>query len=205
MSRVRCLGPVLLLASLLGGCAVGAREATAPTLLPAGRVLVVGRILTEENRAVVEAAEDLVVRRLRSAGDVQGASRFLQAAAAGGAWGPAFRLVEGLRHGLSPVAEAVAPALEELGLRGVVVVDVPTYEQVWGRYAKFTRVAVEAEAFQLSPPGSAWRVRGFVETEGRRGRAFELTLEEAVRILTDDIAPGAEPPFLAELWRAWRR
>jgi hypothetical protein len=175
--------------------------------MPAGRVLVVARFPADDNRPIAEAAEDLLLRALRGAGDAVGGEQWLRHAVAVGAWWPAARLVDSLRRGASPVVEDNAVALEHLGVNGVIVVDVPTYEQVWGRHAKFTRVSVEAEAFQLAPRTSLWRVRGAVEVEEHRGRAFQYGLEQAVRVIADGIR---QPPRtmlgdIQDIWRDWKR
>lgn len=203
MSRVA----TLVVAVLLAGCATlpsRGRVASAPTPLPAGRVLVVARFPPDDNRPIAESAEALLLRSLRGAGETVGTDQWLRHAAAAGAWLPASRAIEALRLGGSPVAEETAPALEQLGVNGVIVVDVTTFEQVWGRRAKFTRVAVEAEAFQLADRRSAWRVRGAVEVEERRGRAFQYALEEAVRVIVDGMRAQPTRTVLQEVQDIWR-
>jgi hypothetical protein len=172
--------------------------------MPSGRVLVVARFPATENYPIADAAEALVLRTLRSAGDVIGSESWLREATAAGAWLPAARLLDLLRAGGSPVAEEIAVLLEPLAVQGVILVDVPTYEQVWGRYGKFTRVTVEVEAYQVTTRASLWRARGAVEVEDRRGRAFQYALEEAVRTAVGAMHPSPRPA-LVEFWRDLRR
>lgn len=197
----------VLLAVLLAGCAtlpMRGRTATAPTPLPSGRILVVARFPADENRPIAESAETLLLRSLRGVGEAVGSEQWLRHATAAGAWTPAARIVEVLRLGASPVAEDLAISLEQLGVNSVIVIDVPTFEQVWGRRAKFTRVAVEAEAFQLAQRVSTWRVRGAVEVEERRGRAFQYALEEAVRVIADGLGRQPGRTTLQEFQDIWR-
>jgi hypothetical protein len=204
------IAALLLLALASAGCGMvtlKGRVATAATPMPTGRVLVVARFPAEVNRPIVESAEELLLRALRGTGDAVGGEQWLRHAVAAGAWWPAARLLEILRYGGSPVVDDTAIALEQLGVNGVIVVDVPTYEQIWGRKAKFTRVAVEAEAFQLSTRTSLWRVRGAAEVEERRGRAFQYALEQAVQVVVDGVRPSTRTTLgdLHDMYRDWRR
>jgi hypothetical protein len=87
---------------------------------------------------------------------------------------------------------------------GLVVTEVTTYEQVWGKYSKFTRVGVEARAFDVAGGGVVWRLQRGVEVEDLRGRAFEYATESAVSSLLAAIYPGTAVSVV-DLWRVWRR
>ncbi len=187
------------------GCAVGAWPTTEPSVnrLPIGRALVLGRALAEENRPVAEAAADRLARSLRRAGDVMIAPDLLgEVLRADDAW--VQQLIEDLRLGRWPDGDA-CERLERLGLSTLVIVTVTAYEQVWGKYAKFTRVGLEAQAFHLPVHQTVWRVLGFAEIEDKRGRAFQIATEEAVGQLANAIYPAPSDLTLAGLWRYWRR
>jgi hypothetical protein len=187
------------------GCAAGGGAGTEPPInrLPLGRALVLGRVVPEANRAVAEAAADLLARSLRPAGDVMVAADLLGEVPRGD--GAAVRqLIEDLRVGRWPDGEA-CERLERLGLSTLVIVTVTTYEQVWGKYAKFTRVGLEAQAVHLPGPQTAWRFPGFAEIEDKRGRAFQIAMEEAVGQIASAVYPRGSGFTLAGLWRSWRR
>jgi hypothetical protein len=206
-ARAGWLAAIVPAVVLLAGCALlpgGGPRAASSTPLPSGRVLVVARFPASENYPIADAAEALVLRTLRGAGDVVGSEPWLREATAAGAWLPAARVLDLLRAGGSPITEDTAAMLEPLAVQGVILVDVPTFEQIWGRYGKFTRVAVEIEAYQVSTRASLWRVRGAVEVEDRRGRAFQYALEEAVRTAVGHLHPSPRP-VLVEFWRDLRR
>lgn len=202
----RAAPSALLALLILGGCVAvpGSRPGGAFGPLPAGRALVVARVDAEANRPIVEAAEDLTVRALRGVGDVVGAQSVLAAAGAEGLGPVAAGALAQLRQGAWPLGPEVVDALDRLDVWTVIVVEVPVWEQVWGRYSKFTRVGVELHAFHLPARQPLWRTRGQVEVESKRGRAFQFALEEAVREAVAGLRP--EPALsLGGLWRAWRR
>jgi hypothetical protein len=79
-----------------------------------------------------------------------------------------------------------------------------TYEQVWGKDGKVTRVGLEAEAFHLPSRQALWRVRGSVEVEEQRGRSLQYALEEAVVAVADGIRPRPSTST-SDAWRLWRK
>lgn len=195
-------------AALSAGCGLvlPGRAVSEEYRLPAGRVLVVARAPGEGNEAVALDAERLLVRRLRSTGgaDVVGSERLVAEVAATPLVTAGAATVEAIRLGAHPLAPEHAAVLAPLAVAGVLVVTVDTWEQVWGKYGKFTRVGVEAVAYDLPKASALWRVRGAVDLEGKRGRAFQYALEDAVGMVADGIQPRPGPR-VSDLWRAWRR
>jgi hypothetical protein len=203
--RLRRLLPLLLAAALLPGCGPAWRRAEGPAAErgPAGRVLVFARVPSEDNRAVAERAADMLAGALRESRDLV-VPRELQSAAVLAGLGPWPRLAERLERGGWPTAEERGVLRDRFGIRTLVATEVTAYEQVWGKYAKFTRVGVEAQAFDVASAGIQWRLRGDAEVEDMRGRAFQYAMERAVRELTDAIEPQWNFS-LTDAWRYWRR
>jgi hypothetical protein len=200
----RDLAPLVLLATLVPGCGYAWVKSDGPaTRLPAGQLLVAARLGSEENRAVAESAADILAGALRESSDVVTVRELLHAATVDGlGWAP--RVVERLQRGGWPAAEERRVLQERLGIRTLVAVDVVAYEQVWGKYAKFTRAAVEAQALDLASGEVQWKLRGEAEIEDMRGRAFQYVLEQAVRELADAIHPRWKFS-VTDAWRYWRR
>jgi hypothetical protein len=202
---------------LLSGCALPALPSLA-SLNPAragvprpgstragspGRILVLAVPPPVENRGITDRAAELMAQGLRTGGDVWTADDLLREATLVGAHGWASGAVSRLASGVLPTAEDRIDLLR-FSLTGLVVIDVTAYEQVWGKYAKFTRVAVEARGFDVVAGMGLWRLHRAVELEDMRGRAFDHAIESAVGSLVATIAPGA-PIAPMDLWRAWRR
>ena len=130
------LAALALMAAALAGCA----SRPAPiTCLPPGRSLVLARVVTDENRANQEAVADLLVNALRDAGYVIGSRELLaEARAVGlGAWAGA--TLERVQRGAVLSAEEGRVMAERFDVRTLVATDLNEYDQVWGKYAKFTR------------------------------------------------------------------
>lgn len=204
MSRVlrTCAG--LLAAVVLVGCAprvLAPRPGASPGT--PGRLLVIARHPDAENRGTAERAAELLAQGLRPAGEVWTADELLREAAAVGATPWALSLVERLRVGGWPTMDDRAELLR-FAVMGVLATEVTTYDQVWGKYAKFTRVGVEARGFEVASGAVVWRMHRAVEIEDVRGRAFEYAIESAVGALVAAVHPGTA--FSAvDLWRVWRR
>lgn len=213
MKAGRCSGAALLgllvvAAWLAAGCSTAARvrsdRPATVNRLPLGRVLVIARVPVEANRAVAEAVEDLFVRSLRGGGDVRAPRDVLGEATVAGLGVAAPRVLERVRRGGSPLAVDEAGVFERLAIWTVLVVDMGTYEQVWGKDGKVTRVGLEAEAFHLPSRQALWRVRGSVEVEEQRGRSLQYALEEAVVAVADGIRPRPSTST-SDAWRLWRK
>ena len=168
-----------------------------------GRVLVMARLTAPENRGIDERAAQLMAAGLRPAGEVWGTEELVREATAAAAAPWAINLVQRLALGGWPTLDDRVDLLK-FAVTGLIVTEVTTYEQVWGKYAKFTRVGIEARAFDVIAGGVVWRLQRGVEVEDLRGRAFEYATERAVQALLADIYPGTA--FSAvDLWRVWRR
>jgi hypothetical protein len=197
----------LLLAMLaLAGCARPAllpRPGSGGLVTVPGRVLVVARTAATENRGIADRGAELMAQGLRPAGEVWEADELLREATAAGATPWALSLVQRLGVGGFPTMDDRVELLK-FAVTGLIVTDVTMYDQVWGKYAKFTRVGMEARAFDVIAGAVVWRVHRGVEVEDLRGRAFDRAIESAVNDLLAAIAPGT-PYSVVELWRTWRR
>lgn len=198
------LAATLVAALAAGGCGFLPTATALVNRLPLGQALVLGRVVDERNRSIAEAAATHLAQSLRRSGDV------LVAADVGGEMRPGDadarveQLLEDLRRGRWPDPETCG-RLEQLGLSTLVMVSVTEYDQIWGRYAKFTRVGLEAQAVHLPVCQTLWRFPGVAEVEDKRGRAFQLAMENAVSQIAAAVHPTAAPTSLASVWRGWRR
>jgi hypothetical protein len=166
-------------------------------------VLVVARQTSPENRGIADRAAELVAQGLRPAGEVWEAGDLVREATAAAAAPWAVSLVDRLALGGFPGVDDRAELLR-FAVTGLIVTDVTMYDQVWGKYAKFTRVGVEARAFDVIAGAVVWRVHRGVEVEDLRGRAFDRGIESAVNTLLAAIHPGTSYSVV-DLWRVWRR
>jgi hypothetical protein len=176
-----------------------------PPCLPPGRILVVARVPSEDNRATAEAAAASLVRVLRDTADVVGAPEL--SAEAGwmglGVWvsGAVGRVQGGGR--LTP--EEARTLFERFRVTTLIVSDLSEYDQVWGEYGKFTRATVDGQGVDLVADSALWRVRGHAEVDQMRGRAFGYAMEQAIQQLADGICPQPRSFSLIETWRYFRR
>lgn len=196
---------LLLLTLALGGCATGtlrSRPGNGPSGAP-GRLLVIARLAAPENRGIATRAAELFAQGLRPVGEVWSADDLLREAAAVGNAAWAVRLVERLSLGGWPTTDDRIELLR-FALTGLVTIEVTEYDQVWGKYAKFTRAGVEAQAFDVAAGALMWRIHRGTEVEDVRGRAFERALETATGDLVAAIQPGGRVSVV-DLWRWWRR
>jgi hypothetical protein len=193
---------VTALALVFGGCAAPAGGV--PARMPAGRVLVVPRAEGPEQAPVAELAAQLFLDGLRSSTAVVGVREFLREAEVlvPPPWGA--RFLARLAAGGWPTPEEGVRLAERFGVAAIVAVEVTTYDQVWGKYAKFTRVGVDTTAFDVLHGEVRWKLHRDVELEDKRGRAFRLAMEEAVGDLTGSIDPRWRFS-LVDAWRSWRR
>lgn len=201
------LASLLLAGFLLHGCALTweAGGGAARDRLPPGRALVLARVASEENRSIAESAADLLVGGLRDSSDVVGSRDFVSAAQEMGLGVWALRLVERVQRGGRPAPEEGGALMERFGIQTVVTTEVTSYDQVWGKYAKFTRVGVEAQAFHVPAERIIWRVRREAEVEKMRGRAFQYAMEQAVQDLAETIHRPRPTFSVINAWRYWRR
>jgi hypothetical protein len=197
---------VLIVAALLGGCTLTFSTPT-PRVnrLPPARSLVLPRAVDrDENRPLAETASDLLVRRLREAGEVLGTRQFLgEATAAGlGFWAGGF--VERVQRGTWPTTEERATLQEKFGIQTLVATDVTAFEQVWGKYGKLTRAGLLAEAYHVPSDRVLWRIRGDSEVENKQGRSFQYALEQATEAVVQGIHPR-DRFSLRDMWKDYRR
>ena len=196
--------PLVFAVLLLAACAhTNAPAPGVPAALSTGRLLVVPRVADVNNRAVAERAADLLAAALGKGSNVVSRQRFLTETRAGaGTWaGPT---LDRLERGPWPTAEEAESLARQLGIGALVTTGVSTYDQVWGKYAKFTRVAIDVDAFDLRAGNVVWRMRGRSEVEDMRGRAFEAAMQQAVGQVASAIHPSRDISLI-DLWRSWRR
>jgi hypothetical protein len=172
--------------------------------LPNGRVLVFPRVTEEQNRPVAEAAADQLAAALRESGHVLTVRQFLNEAAVvtPELWAPL--LFGRLQRGGWINPEEAELLLHRFNITTLVATEVMTYDQVWAKHAKFTRVRVEAQAYSTTAAVVLWRARGESETEDKRGRAFQLGMEDAIGAIADAVSPRSGFS-IAGMWRSWRR
>lgn len=202
--RIRpVLGLGLAAVLVFGGCML-AGTTRGHTSLPPGRVLVVSRSIGAQDRAVAESAADLLAGGLQESTEAIRVRDFLREAGTLGAlvWAP--RLVALVEGGGWPTPEEAGELSTRFRVATLVTVEVTSYDQVWGKYAKFTRVGVGVTAFHVASGAVLWRLHSDAEVEDKRGRAFQYATEQAVADLVDAIDPRWRFSFV-DAWRYWRR
>ena len=204
IARVALL--LVLLAPALAGCTLtwGPGPGEAGNWLPLGRTLVLARVDSEENRPTAETAAELLATALEDAGRVVRVREFAGQARALGIEAWARGLVARLQRGGWPTGDEALALQSGFAVGTVLAVEVTGYDQVWGKFGKFTRVGVAAQAWDLRSAQALWRLRGESEVESMRGRAFQYSMEQAVDELAVAIRPKLEVS-LVKAWRYWRR
>jgi hypothetical protein len=204
--RARQAGALLLIGLGLGGCgmALPAVPNGLTSKLPPGRVLVVARTGSEDNRSTAEMTADMLLHSLRVCGDTLSARELQAAARPLGLAGWASGLAERLQSAGWPTPEEDRLLGQRFGITTVVAAELIAYEQVWGKYAKFTRTGIEARAYDTGSSRPLWRLRGSAEVEDMAGRAFQAATEQAVQELGDTICPK-HTFTITDVWRSWRR
>ena len=145
------------------------------------------RIPNEGNRSTAEAATASLVSVLRASSDVVSASELSAEAAsmALGVW--ASGVVGRVQGGGRLTPEEARTLFERFRITTLIVSDLSEYDQVWGKYGKFTRATIDGQAVDLVADIPLWRVRGHAEVDEMRGRAFGFAMEQAVQQLADGI------------------
>jgi len=197
---------LLLLGLALDGCALVTPPRSGDELnrLGAGRRLIVARVVSEDNRATAEAASALLQNALRDAGDLLGVREFLNEARSQGLDPWALGLIGRLQIVGWPTLEDARVLREAFGITTLVITEVTAFDQVWGKYAKFTRVGVEASIFDVKTGRVTGRVAKEAEVEEMRGRAFQYAMEQAVQDVADTLYPRTSFSIV-NVWRYWRR
>jgi hypothetical protein len=203
----RGLAVLLVLAAAVGGCASGRTARITPDgpCLPAGRSLVMARVASEDNRAIGEAAAEQLVNALRGVAHVSTVREFSAEASTLGLAPWAADAVSRLERGGRLTREEGQVFWDRFGIGALVIADVAVYEQVWGKYGKFTRAGLDAQAVDLVADRMLWRRNGVAEVEDKRGRAFQVVLDRAVQGLADSICPMPKSFSVVEAWRNRRR
>ena len=201
----RRLAAWLLMGAALTGC-VTARSAKPPeeSCLPEGRNAILARVNDEENRPTAEEAAELLVNALRDSAHVVGMREILTEATTGGLGPWTSGVLARLQRGGRLTLEEGRSLWEQFGITTLIATDLTEYEQVWGKYAKFTRARLDAQAFDLTGNRILWRMRGDSEVEDSRGRSFRIAMEQAVQQLADSICP-TQHFSLINAWRYFRR
>ena len=207
---MRVLHARLAMAALLSLSAAGCVTHTTVAAvdgkcLPAGRSLVVARFVTDENRANAEAVADLLVAALKGDGPVIGLREFRDEANASGFGVWAAVVSDRLQRGGGLTLEEGRTLAERFDIRTVVATELREYDQVWGKYAKFTRAAVGAQAVDVGSDQVLWRLKSDTEVEAMRGRAFRYAMEQCVQELAGSICPSKTKFSVTETWRSFRR
>jgi hypothetical protein len=185
----------------MNGCASGGPE---PNRLGTARRLVLARVSSEENRPTAEAAAGLLLNAVRDAGSIVGAKDFMAEARGLGLGFWAAGMLDRIQTVGWPTPEEGRVLREAFGITTLVMTEVTAFDQVWGKYAKFTRVGVEASVYDIRSEKVLGRVGKDVEVEEMRGRAFQYALEQSVQDLGDALYPRTTFSMV-NVWRYWRR
>jgi hypothetical protein len=172
--------------------------------LPPGRTLVLGRASSEENRPTADLAAERLAALLEEGGRIVRPRELLAEVQGLSVESWARGLLWRVERGGWPTPAEAGILRSSLDVATLLVTEVTEYEQIWGKYGKFTRVAVVAEARDLGSTDSLWRLRGESEVEDMRGRSFQYSMEQAVEELSRAIRPRLEVSLL-KAWRYWRR
>jgi len=205
-ARAIALTALLGIGLALNGCAVIRPSSGAPdgNRLGSGRRLVLPRISAEENRANSEAAAGLLLNALRDAGHMLGTRELLAEAWGAGLGVWAAPMLDRLQRSGWPTSDDSRMLLEQFGITMLLMTDLTSYEQVWGKYGKFTRVGLEVQAYDLRGERIVWRLGKDAEVEEMRGRAFQYAMELAVQDVAEAIHPRTTFSVI-NAWRYWRR
>ena len=147
---IRRLAAIALCVLALTGCLSSPPKVVrnAPCL-PPGRILVVARVPSEGNRANAESAAASLVSVLRATSDVIGGPEL--SAEAGwvglGVW--ASSVVGRVQGGGRLTPEEAETLFERFRITTLILSDLSEYDQVWGKYGKFTRAVIDGQAIDV--------------------------------------------------------
>jgi len=186
------------LALALAGCAAPVHTAS-PPCLPPGRSLVLARVVSHANRSTAEGAAIRLANALRPSADMLNLREFeSEAKTAGlGAW--ASSVAGLLESGGRLRPEDGTNLREQFGITTLLATEVTEFDQSWGRYTKYTRVGLEASAFDLGSERVMWRRGNLSEIEDKQGWAFEAAMARAVDGLAGSICPPPPKSFPQEV------
>jgi hypothetical protein len=197
---------LLGLALALPGCSLTAAESRRPPArrLTSDRILIVPRTSAVENRPIAEQASALMAHALRDAIDTVDPRQLQRESEPLGTTVWATRLLERLERGAWPSHEEGEALRARHRIAAVMALEVTAYEQVWGRYSKFTRVGIVARMADVTSGTMLVDRHRELEVDEMRGRAFQFTMERVVTELAEEIDPRSGFSA-ASAWRFWRR
>jgi hypothetical protein len=190
----------------LHGCALTAVESRRPPArrVTGARFLLVSRAPAIEDRPVTDQAAELMAHALRDAIDVVEARGLLQESVAAGTIVWMGGLLDRLEQGGWPSAEEGQALRARHGISAVLALQVTAYDQVWGRYGKFTRVGVVVRLVDTATTETLVDQHRELEVDEMRGRAFRFGLERVVTELAETVDPRRGVSAV-NAWRYWRR
>lgn len=196
----------LALALALQGCAALAVESRRPPARRTGttRILVVPRAATVENRPIADQAASLMAHALRDSVDTLDPRQLLRESEPLGSAPWTARLLERLESGGAPSLEEGAMLHERHTIAAMLAVEVTAYDQVWGRFAKFTRVGLVVRMIDVASGRVLVDRHRELEVDQMRGRAFQYGMERVVAELAASIDPRSGFSAI-NAWRYWRR
>lgn len=194
------------LAAVGAGCALTDPQPVyhpAATRQTGERLLVVGLEREAANRPTVEAlARELAFGLARRGRAAQDFATFAAGLELAGRPLPA-ALQERLQGGL--VDGDVSGWLQAEGIRTLILLEVPLYEQVWGVSSKRTRVGLSARGRDLANGEAAWHAYTTPEVEDEPGLGFQHATAAALgalaRAIVGEPQPAAVPAPVAPLLR----
>jgi hypothetical protein len=195
---------VALIAALaLAGCARLSVPSGPPAARPAGRTLVLARAADVENAPIVDEAAAMLGEALRASLEVVGPRTLVREADAGTlVWLPS--LLTRMHGGAWPTFEESQALVARFRVPLIVAAEVTAYDQVWGKYGKFTRVGIAAHVFDTAAATPVLTVYRDIEVEDMRGRAFRYALERVVGDIAAEIG-APRSVSIVDTWRFWRR
>jgi hypothetical protein len=197
---------LLVLGVALAGCSLTATESRRPPArrLTSDRILIVPRTAAVENRPIAEQAGSLMAHALRDAVDTVDPRQLQRESEPMGATVWASRLLERLERGAWPSHEEGETLRARHGIAAVLALEVTAFDQVWGRYGKFTRVGIVLRMVDGTTGTVLVDRHRELEVDEMRGRAFQFGMEQVITELASAIDPRSG--FSAvNAWRYWRR
>ena len=197
---------VLALVLFVSGCAFTAAESRRRPAQRAtsDRLLIVARAVSVENRPIAEQAASLMGYALRDSIDVLDPRQLFREAEVQGAGVPIGRMLERLEQAGWPSTEEGDLLQSRYGVAAVLTLEVTTFDQVWGKYGKFTRVGLVARMARTTTGVLMVDLHRELEVDEMRGRAFQFGLERVVGELASSI-DHRSGISVVNAWRYFRR
>ena len=197
---------LLALVLFVSGCAFTAAESRRRPAARAtsDRLLIIARAVSVENRPIADQAAALMGYALRDSIDVLEPRQLFREGEVQGAGVTIGRMLERLEQAGWPTAEEGELLQSRYGVAAVLTLEVTTYDQVWGRYGKFTRVGIVARMAQITTGKLMVDLHRELEVDEMRGRAFQFGLESVVGELASSI-DHRSGISVVNAWRYFRR